>query len=60
MKNEYNHCFFVEYYDKVLGCEMSDTWSARTLNEELNRDEVIIHHVELSYSVMEALGLVED
>lgn len=50
--------FFVTYIEN--GIECSDHWNAETLNTELNRNEVKILSVELSYSVQVALGLVDD
>lgn len=50
--------YFVEYIENGVQC--SDTWSEKTLNEELNRNEVIITHIELAWSVQVALGLVEE
>lgn len=50
--------FFVTYIEN--GVTNSDNWSVDTLNTELNRDEVKIISIELSYSIQEALGLVED
>ena len=54
----FTYRYFVEYIDNGVQC--SDTWSEKTLNEELNRNEVTITHIELAWSVQVALGLVEE
>ena len=54
----FTYRYFVEYIEN--GVQYSDTWSEKTLNEELNRNEVTITHVELAWSVQVALGLVEE
>lgn len=54
----FTYRYFVEYIENGVQC--SDTWSERTLNEELNRNEVIITHIELAWNVQVALGLVEE
>lgn len=54
----FTYRYFVEYIENGIQC--SDTWSERTLNEELNRNEVTITHIELAWSVQVALGLVEE
>lgn len=54
----FTYRYFVEYIENGVQC--SDTWSERTLNEELNRNEVTITHIELAWSVQVALGLVEE
>ena len=54
----FTYRYFVEYIENGVQC--TDTWSERTLNEELNRNEVIITHIELSFNVQVALGLVEE
>lgn len=58
MSSKFDYPFFVDYIENGEHC--SDTWSAAVLNEELNRGEVIITHIELAYKVQEALGLVND
>lgn len=55
----FTYRYFVEYIEKD-GAECCDTWSERTLNEELNRNEVTITHIELAWDVQVALGLVEE
>lgn len=57
--NDYDYPFFVEYIDED-GIEYDDTWSVRTLNEELNRNDVIIKRISLSYKVQVALGLITE
>ena len=54
----FTYRYFVEYIEN--GAQCSDTWSERTLNEELNRNEVTITHIELAWNVQVALGLVEE
>lgn len=54
----FTYRYFVEYIENGVQC--SDTWSEKTLNEELNRNEVTITHIELAWSVQVALGLVEE
>lgn len=54
----FTYRYFVEYIENGVQC--SDTWSERTLNEELNRNEVTITHIELAWNVQVALGLVEE
>ena len=54
----FTYRYFVEYIENGVKC--SDTWSERTLNEELNRNEVTITHIELAFNVQVALGLVEE
>ena len=54
----FTYRYFVEYIENGVQC--SDTWSEKTLNEELNRNEVTITHIELAWSVQIALGLVEE
>ena len=54
----FTYRYFVGYIENGIQC--SDTWSERTLNEELNRNEVTITHIELAWSVRVALGLVEE
>ena len=54
----FTYRYSVEYIEN--GVQYSDTWSERTLNEELNRNEVTITHIELAWSVQVALGLVEE
>ena len=54
----FTYRYFVEYIEN--GVQYSDTWSEKTLNEELNRNEVTITHIELAWSVQVALGLVEE
>ena len=54
----FTYRYFVEYIENGVQC--SDTWNERTLNEELNRNEVTITHIELAWSVQVALGLVEE
>ena len=54
----FTYRYFVEYIENGVQC--ADTWSERTLNEELNRNEVIITHIELAFNVQVALGLVEE
>ena len=54
----FTYRYFVEYIENGVQC--SDTWSQKTLNEELNRNEVTITHIELAQSVQVALGLVEE
>ena len=54
----FTYRYFVEYIENGVQC--SDTWSERTLNEGLNRNEVTITHIELAWNVQVALGLVEE
>lgn len=54
----FTYRYFVEYIENGVQC--SDTWSERTLNEELNRNEVTITHIELAWNVQVVLGLVEE
>ena len=54
----FTYRYFVEYIENGVQC--SDIWSEKTLNEELNRNEVTITHIELAWSVQVALGLVEE
>lgn len=56
--NNYDYPFYVEYIED--GVECTDTWSEKTLNEELNRNDVIIKRISLSYKVQVALGLIEE
>lgn len=58
MTTKFLYPYSVEYIDEN-GIKNSDTWSQKTLDDEIKRGTVQILRIELAYSVQVALGMVE-
>lgn len=63
MTNNYNYAheypFFVEYIDE-FGITRCESWSERTLDEELRLGTVKILHIELAYDLQVELGMISE